>query len=372
MTHRIATILVDRANYGRLRPVMEAIESDPELKQSVFCGGSTVVPGHGDLVNNLPGFHTHALLPVRSSMYESVGSHTRSFGMECQLLKPAAVLIIGDRHEAMGAACAAYYQRIPILHLQGGEVSGTLDDGTRRAITQLATWHVPATIEAGLRLQHQGVRPSDILCIGCPSSDTAKQFKRRRGERVLVIFHPDTTGTGDCASQLDQVLQGLAGQPIDLWQPNLDQGSEEIRRVVQSHESQEDCDIITNLPPEEFYRRLANAKCCVGNSSSFVRDSGFFGTPCILVGGRQLDRQRSYNVIEVAPHAEAIRRAVQGHGAQEFEPSDLYGDGNVAPRVVAALKKKLTPQTKPQETNSCDSLPLFQPKARACGCRVKT
>src|SRR5580692_12109110 len=189
---KICVVLVDRANYGRLKPVMMAIRDHPSLELQCVAAGTMVLERFGrpvDLVKShgLPvdgEIYTELEGSTPSSMAKSVGFATVEFASEFQRLKPDVVLLIGDRYEALAAAIAAAYMNICIVHIQGGEVSGSIDESARHSITKLAHFHFPSTERAAEYLTRMGELPESILGVGCPSSDIARELNRD--------LHPDT------------------------------------------------------------------------------------------------------------------------------------------------------------------------------------
>jgi UDP-hydrolysing UDP-N-acetyl-D-glucosamine 2-epimerase len=366
---KICVVLVDRANYGRLKPIMEAIRDNPRFEIQVLAAGTMVLERFDQPVRVVrnDGFQIDAEVYLElegstpGTMAKSVGFGIVEFAGEFQRLKPDFVVIIGDRYEALSAAIAAAYMNLPIVHLQGGEVSGSIDESARHAISKFAHFHVPATEQAKQYLIRMGEKPETILCVGCPSSDLAKTldrtldpavlFNRGHGAVIdvkkpflLVVFHPTTTEFGGERSQMDAVLAALNElkmQTVLLW-PNIDAGSDHISKAIRDFRNQNDSSwlrTLTNLTPEYYLKVLANTACAVGNSSSFVRDAGFFGTPVALVGGRQRFRECDQNVTHVVPQKEAIAAVIRKQLAVGRYPAGtLYGDGTVAQRFVAKLE----------------------------------
>ena len=366
---RVLTVLVDRANYGRLKPVMRAIAAHPALELRTVCAGSMVLKRFDRPVElvRADGFEVHGEVyielegSVPSTMAKSVGFATIEFASELQKIAPDVLLLIGDRYEALAAALAAAYMNIPILHVQGGEVSGSIDESARHAITKLSQFHFPATKRAAEYVARMGERPETILGVGCPSSDIAKDVPKPSAEMIngrgsgctidvnrpylLCVFHPTTTEHGGEREQMDRLLTALdelAMPTVMLW-PNIDAGSDELSKSVRVFRTQRGSSwlrTLTNLSPEHYLSVLAHAACAVGNSSSFVRDAGYFGTPIVLVGNRQNGREADVHVsrvpIETAAVARTIRTQLE-HG--RYAPSDLYGDGGVAPRIADALSR---------------------------------
>lgn len=365
---KVCVILIDRANYGRLKPVMRAIASHPRLELQVVAGGTMVLerfhqpvevvradgfPVHGEVYMELEG-------STPTTMAKSVGFGIVEFSNELQRLNPDLVLLIGDRYEALAAAIAAAYMNKCIVHLQGGEVSGSVDESARHAISRFAHFHFPSTRRSAEYLIRSGERPDTILGVGCPSSDIARELDRRldpgvlnrRGSGaeidvskpfLLVLFHPTTTEYGGERAQMEQLLSALVElrtQTVLLW-PNIDAGSDHISKAIRTFRDRHRMDglrTLTNLPPEDYLKVLANAACAIGNSSSFVRDASFFGTPVVLVGNRQEGRETDTHVVRVSPVLTEILGAAKQqlkHGA--YKPSTLYGDGLVSQRIAEGL-----------------------------------
>ncbi len=366
---KVCVVLVDRANYGRLKPVMRSIQQRPALELQVVAAGTLVLErfDHPVEIVQRDGFPVDGQIHIElegstpATMAKSVGFGIIEFASEFQRLKPDLVLLIGDRYEALAAAIAAAYMNLTIVHLQGGEVSGSIDESARHAITKLAHFHFPSTLRSREYLIRMGERPETILGVGCPSSDLARQFDRTLAPDVvnsrgagaeidvsrpflLCVFHPTTTEYGGEREQIQAVLDALqvvATQTLLLW-PNIDAGSDHISKAIRVFRTSRDghwLRTLTNLSPENYLKVLASAACCVGNSSSFVRDASYFGTPVVLVGSRQDRRESDTHVCRVAAERTAIVAAVRdqlAHGP--WSPSTLYGDGFVAERIAAAVE----------------------------------
>lgn len=347
---------------------MQAIEADPRLELQTVVAGTMVLERFGSAAEVLAkdGLQLSGRVYMElegntpATMAKSVGLGIMEFTNEYQRLEPDVVVIIGDRYEALGAAVAAAYMNLTLVHIQGGEVSGSIDESTRHAITKFAHYHFPATQRAAEFLVRMGERPETILGIGCPSSDIARTLDPSSPHRdvhstgsgaeinlderfLLTLFHPTTTEYGGEAAQMRAVLDcldELAMPTLMLW-PNIDAGSDHISKEIRAFRARSPkpwLRVVTNLPPEAYLRVLSRASCAIGNSSSFVRDAGYFGTPVVLVGHRQAGRERGEHVVQVEPTFEALRQSVTAqliHG--RFDPIQLYGDGYVSQRIVDGL-----------------------------------
>jgi UDP-hydrolysing UDP-N-acetyl-D-glucosamine 2-epimerase len=373
MKRKVCVVLVDRANYGRMKPVMQAIKERPGLQLQLLVTGTMVLERFDQPVRVVreDGFHVDGEIYIElegstpTTMAKSIGFALIEFASEFHRLKPDVVVLIGDRYEALAAAIAAAYMNITLVHIQGGEVSGSIDESARHAISKFAHFHFPSTARSADFLIRMGERPDTILGTGCPSSDIARALtdpitpdivnSRGSGAEIdvtrpflLVVFHPTTTEYGGEQRQMEIVLSALDSLRIPtvlLW-PNIDAGSDHISKVVRVYRARSDAKwmrALTNLTPENYLKVLAATACAVGNSSSFVRDAGYFGTPVVLVGNRQNGRETDAHVTRVGVEMDAIVATIKkqlAHG--RYPPSTLYGDGKVSPRVAAAIES-LTP-----------------------------
>ena len=249
---KITVVLVDRANYGRMKPVMAAIRDTPELALQVICTGTMVLERFGSPVRIVreDGFDVTSEIHIElegstpTTMAKSVGFAMIEFASEFHRLKPDIVLIIGDRYEALAASMAASYMNLCIAHIQGGEVSGSIDESTRHCITKLSHYHFPSTRRAAEYITRMGERPETVFMVGCPSGDIALKLDRTLPEDIfrkgigaeidsckpylLVAFHPVTTEFGAERDETAQILESLAKikmPTIWLW-PNIDAGAD--------------------------------------------------------------------------------------------------------------------------------------------------
>ena len=398
---KVAVVLVDRANYGRLKPVMQAIQRHPALQLCVIAAGTMILERFDQPVDQVreDGFPVDGEIFIELegskpvTMAKSVGFATIEFASEFQRLQPDIVLVIGDRYEALAAAVAAAYMNLCIVHIQGGEVSGSIDESARHAISKFAHYHFPSTQRSAAYLVRMGERAETILGVGCPGSDIARSLDltlasdiintRGSGKTIdcsspffLVVFHPTTTQYGSEKTQMETLLQALEQlhtQTLLLW-PNIDAGSDHISKTIRVFRDQRRpawLRMLTNLSPENYLKVLSHAAVAIGNSSSFVRDASYFGAPVVLVGDRQDGRETDAHVTRVAVSTSEIVAAVRAqlqHG--RYAPSTLYGDGYVSERIahrLACLSPYVQKRLAYEEpngghgANTLDSLPpLFE------------
>ncbi|MBT4765104.1 UDP-N-acetylglucosamine 2-epimerase (hydrolyzing) [bacterium] len=365
---KITAVLVDRANYGRLKPILEIMRDDCDVELSLVCTGTMLLERFGravDLVKN-DGFDVSEEIyielegSVPSTMAKSIGLAVIELSNAFQRQSPDFVLLIGDRSEALGAAIAAVYQNYCLIHIQGGEITGSIDESARHAITKLAHYHFPSTKQARKNIVQMGERKETVFSYGCPSVDVVSKIRKYPSptilnegvgpelnfakEYLLVLFHPVTTEYSSSEKQMEEVLSAIKElnmQTLLIW-PNIDAGSDgvsqEIRRFREYNNSTQ-LHAYKNFEPEEYIPLLDNAVCAIGNSSSFIRDASFLGTPVVLVGTRQDGRERTKAVIRVVENKDKIVDAVKcqiNHG--RYEASNLYGTVGASTRIVKQIK----------------------------------
>jgi UDP-hydrolysing UDP-N-acetyl-D-glucosamine 2-epimerase len=365
---KITAVLVDRANYGRLKPVLEIIRDDADMELNLVCTGTMLLDRFGmavDLVKN-DGFDVSEEIyielegSVLSTMSKSIGLAVIELSNVFQKQSPDFVLLIGDRSEALGAAIAAVYQNLCLIHIQGGEITGSIDESARHAITKLSHYHFPSTKQAKKNIIQMGEREEYVFSYGCPSVDVVFNSKTNlnvaqyhigvgpildlSNDYLLVLFHPVTTEYSSSEKQMDELLNAIKElnmQTVLIW-PNIDAGADGVSQSIRKFRednNQVKLHAYKNFEPEEYIPLLDNAACAIGNSSSFVRDASFLGTPVVLVGSRQNGREHSDAIIRVKPKKEEVVEKVKvqlKHG--KYKPSTLYGQRGVSKRIVERIK----------------------------------
>ena len=365
---KITTVLVDRANYGRLKPVLEVMRDDSGIELNLVCTGTMLLDRFGKVVDLVKkdGFNVTEEIyielegSVPSTMAKSIGLAVIELSNAFQRQSPDFVLLIGDRSEALGAAIAAVYQNYCLIHIQGGEITGSIDESARHAITKLAHYHFPSTKQAGKNIIQMGERKETVFSYGCPSVDVVSKIRKYPAptllnegvgpelnfakEYLLVLFHPVTTEYSSSEKQMEEVLSAIKElnmQTLLIW-PNIDAGSDGVSQAIRRFREYNHSTLLhayKNFEPEEYIPLLDNAVCAIGNSSSFIRDASFLGTPVVLVGTRQDGRERTKAVIRVVENKDKIVDAVKyqiNHG--RYEASNLYGTVGVSTRIVKQIK----------------------------------
>ncbi len=368
----VCVIVGSRANYGSIKSAMRAIAAHPDLHLQLVVGASALLDRFGSVVDVIEadGFKPDAKVTMivegetPSTMAKSTGLGLIELPTVFDHLKPDIVISVGDRFETMATAVAASYMNIPVAHTMGGEVSGTIDESIRHAVTKLAHVHFPANTQAAERIIRMGENPSTVHVVGCPRVDLVAEIVRADGalgsvewlERegagahitldkpfLLVSQHPVTTEYGDGERQIAETLAALDElhmPTIMLW-PNADAGSEDIARGMRKFREQRNPEYIRfykNFPIDTYVRLMISCACAVGNSSAPLREGAFVGVPTVNIGTRQCGRDRGTNVVDVGYDRAQIVEAVKRQIAHGRYPSDhLYGDGEAGPRIASVI-----------------------------------
>ncbi len=275
-------------------------------------------------------------------------------------LKPDILMVIADRYEALALAQAGVFTNCRIAHLEGGEVSGSIDERIRHAVTKLSHYHLVSSEDAAQRIVLLGEYPESVRIVGSPSfdllSDTECDGRRRLQDRLsamsdidltkpflLVSQHPVVTEYDDAQAQYDVLANAVLALNLPtvwIW-PNNDAGAQYVRRPLARLKSEAPgspvC-VLAGIPIEEYGAALKGTVCLLGNSSSGIRESAFLGTPVVNIGSRQTGRDRGANVVDVPCETAAITGAVRKQIANgRYKPDFRYGDGAAGLKIAAFL-----------------------------------
>lgn len=359
---KITFAIGSRANYGSSRSVIERLRQEHQVH--AVCYSTAILDRYGNVSAEVEKLcpvtriATHVEGETPDSAAQSIALAGSLVGGFLSATRPDVVWCVGDRYEVGPVAYAAHVLGIKVAHSMGGEVSGTIDDKIRHSITQLATWHFVATEKAGLRVHAMlGEGPQRIHVVGCPRIDVAADVRDRmavndhgRKDYILVMFHPDVDHWQEAGAQMKAVLDGVDAAwdgDVHLFWPNSDPGAAAIVQAVRERKRP----YITHrsLPDEEYYALLAGARCAVGNSSSFLREGAFLGTPAVIVGNRQAGREtrpdgnRFVDAMATEMPESCWRRMAtcisEVLSDPRPEPSTLYGSGDAAERIAAVLRE---------------------------------
>lgn len=377
---KVAVVITARASYSRFKTALHAIKEHEGLELSLIVAASALLGRYGNALKIMEqdGFAIDARIYNAIEGGDLAGQvKTTGLGM-IELsnafvnLQPDMVVTIADRYETMATAIAASYMNIPLVHMQGGEVTGNIDEKVRHAITKLADLHLVATKAAADRISKMGEAPESIFVTGCPSLDLAVPVNNSNGKLpfeiygkyggvgsqprlekgyLVVMQHPVTTEYQQSRQHIEETLLAIRdlGIPALWFWPNIDAGSDGtsngIRAFREIHKPA-NIHFFKNMEPVDFLYLLKSSTALVGNSSVGIRECSFMGVPVINIGPRQEGRERAENVVDVGYDREAIKQAITRQRQHGHYPSEsTYGIGNAGKRIAEILH-----QTNPSST----------------------
>ncbi|HBP88692.1 MAG TPA: UDP-N-acetylglucosamine 2-epimerase [Nitrospirales bacterium] len=384
MKRKVCVVITARPSYSRIRSALEAIKQHSDLELQIVVAASALLERYGraEQVIEEEGFHidrrVYMILegenPVTSA--KSTGLGLAELATVFSDLRPDMVITIADRFETMATAVCAAYMNIPLVHVQGGEITGSIDEKVRHAVTKLADIHLVSTQKAAERVIRMGEHPNRVFVTGCPSIDLAKRaienptltldtiFEKYGGvgprfgisqQYLVVMQHPVTTEYSQARRHIEETLHAI--KQIDmptLWfWPNVDAGSDGTStgiRAFREHHTLPHIHFFKNMPPDDFIQVLHHSTCLIGNSSVGIRECAFLGTPVVNIGSRQTGRDRGHNVVDADYARKDIIIAIEKQmAAGNYPPDSLYGKGdagqtiaNLLPHIELGIEKRLT------------------------------
>ena len=356
-----------RGGFNALLPTMLRIADDPELELQVILTDMHL----SDLFGRTLEYAKEKIKVTKTvdigqtgatprERTEALGRCLTGMAQALDELKPDIVLILGDRSETLTTAFAALQLRIPVAHIQGGEISGNIDGIQRHAITKLAHIHFAETEEARKRILQLGEEEWRVhrsgapyidfikLKLYTPAGEVRKKFGLGADEKFLLILqHPVTTEPELSHQHMKEVLAAVkeSGLRAICAYPCSDQGYQGIINALEEIRSDKQFSVHKNIPAEDFIGLQATASALVGNSSAGIYEAPYIYCPAVNVGKRQDSRARESNVIDVPPEKDAILAGIQKaltdknfHAALR-KPHGIYGDGTAHEKITAVLKE---------------------------------
>ncbi len=358
---RICYVSGTRADFGLMARTLLMAKESAHLDLSICVTGMHLSPLYGFTVREIreSGLRIAREIPVLmdgssgAMMAKAIGQEIVGMVETFEAEKPDFVLLLGDRGEMLAGAVAAIHLNIPIIHIHGGERTGTVDEPIRHAISKLAHYHFVATHDARERLVHMGELPKNIFVTGAPGLDELLNITRRSKKELfqevkldetlplaLVVFHPVVQEASEAGRQIKQIMNAVLKANVQALclMPNADAGGQSIREVLKTCVGASGIRIVTHLPRSEFISWMAVADVMVGNSSSGIIEAASLGLWAVNVGDRQHNRERSGNVIDVKPDERAVHSAIL-HALRVGRKSwtNIYGSGNAAEKIVQLL-----------------------------------
>lgn len=372
---KICVLIGSRANYSSIKNLLYELKKNRKIKLILIVFSSAVLDKYGRVADIIKkdGFkineeiYNHLDGETPLTMSKSTGLAIIELSSSFLKHKPDIVLTIGDRYETMATAISATYLNIPLAHTMGGEVSGTIDESIRHAITKFSHIHFPASRDAYNRILRLGENKKNVFLVGCPRIDEVKKILNQKisintiekslyttgvGKKfhlnqkfLLFSQHPVTTEYYLSDKHIKSTLLAIKKinlPTIGLW-PNADAGSAEMSKVIRKFREigfTNNIYFFKNLDLNIYINLMNLTSCLIGNSSSAIREGAYIGTPSVNIGTRQNGRERAKNVIDCNNDSKNIFKAINKQiQTKKYKSSNIYGDGNSAKKISKILSK---------------------------------
>mgnify|MGYP001586546458 CR=1 FL=1 len=330
---KILYISGTRADYGLMRQTLFSIKKNPRLELEIAVAGMHLMPEFGKTINEIKKdkFKIHKVNAIyekdsKESMASFIGELIQLLVERIIKIKPDVILLLGDRAEMLAGAVAGAYLTIPIGHIHGGDVSSTIDDVARNAITKISNVHFPATKKSAERIIKMGEEKWRVHIVGTPGLDDLLKPKLIPAEEIakiykldlskpilLVVQHSVTAEINQAAIHMEETMlaiKKLGYQTIIIY-PNSDAGGREMIKIIEKYRKYPFIRIYKNIPRVDYSSLLRVASVMIGNSSSGIIEAPSFYLPVVNIGTRQLGRERAGNIIDADYKKEAIKKAIE-------------------------------------------------------------
>ena len=369
----IFVVITARPSYSRIKSFLKELKKSKNYTLKIVLASSALVRNFGDLrkIMNEDGFDVDFEI---FNMMSPNGLLSMSKTTSLQLYelatlfikeKPDAVVSIADRFETIATSIAASYSNIPLIHIQGGEITGNIDEKTRHANTKLADLHLVTTDLARKRVIQMGEQPKNVYNCGCPSIDLAKEAIENKynvkevidsylgignlkeeyfNNYIVLLQHPTTNNFNKSEFEITITLESCLkyNKQVYVFWPNADAGTDGTSkgiRLFREKYNPNNFKFFRNFKPGDFIRLLHKADFLIGNSSVGIREASYLKIPTINIGDRQLNRDRGSNVIDCNYDYNQITNCITRILENKFtiDSNLIYGDGNAAKKMVKAM-----------------------------------
>ena len=361
MLRKVLYVTGTRADYGLMHETLKSLNEDENIHLDIVATGMHLMDEFGYSVDEIKkdNFNLHIINQTfkkddEASMSGFIGKLTIDLTDLMSELKPDVVLLLGDRGEMLAGAIVASYLQIPIAHIHGGDVSSTVDDSTRHAITKLSNIHFAATEKSASRIRQMGENPNNIFVVGAPGLDSIIKYRENIDENYLkdkyditkdfaiVLQHPVSLEVEKASNQIQETLDAILSTDyqVILIYPNADAGGRSMIEKINEY----DVDAYKNIPHDDFIGLLSLASVLIGNSSSGIIESSSFKLPVINIGTRQQGREKAENVIDVDYNCDEILYALKFIESEDYKKQlenciNPYGDGKACERICKILNE---------------------------------
>lgn len=365
---KICFVITSGIHYSRSKLILDALRKRNDVELQIVVAASAVLPTYSQTLEllNDDGFVCDAKItmvieggsPV--AMAKTTGLGIIDFSTAFENLKPDIVVIRGDRYEVIAPTIAAAYLNVMVAHIEGGDVTGTIDESVRHAVTKLAHVHFTTNDLSRRRVVRMGEDPRYVFDVGGPDLELVARNHFRVSNALVnrlgvgdivdvnkpflvVMQHPVTTERGENRTHIEETLHAIhsLGIPTIWFWPNVDAGTDEVSKGMRAFRENiglHHVRFLKYLPPDEFIGLLKKAACLVGNSSSGIKECSYLGTPVVNIGTRQRYRLRAENVTDVGYERSEIRAAIErqiAHG--RYQESRIYYKKDTSKRISEIL-----------------------------------
>lgn len=358
---KILFITGTRADYGKMKYLMQAVEKEEQFELYIYICGMHLLPQYGNTYNGIvnegyKNVHIARGINYTSDMSVNLGNTITNLSGYVHDMQPDMIVVHGDRIDALAGAIVGALNNIWVAHIEGGEISGTIDESIRHAVSKFAHFHFVANGDAAKRLIQLGEKKDNIFEIGSPDidvmlSDTLPDFeevkrwyKLRFDKYAIVIYHPVTTEVGELAVKVNNLMEALkeSNHKYVIIYPNNDTGTEVIISCIEQVRNTEQFEVFKTLKFEYFLTLLKNADFIIGNSSVGVREACVYGIPAIDIGNRQKNRYKTdiiKNIRHCGESKDEIAEAIRNISNTRYKvPSSVFGKGNSTELFMKILK----------------------------------
>jgi len=363
-------VITSHIHYGRSKLILSELKQRKDVELQIVVGGSGLLRNYGEVLLHLEkdGFKSDAEVMMTFeggnsiAMAKTAGIGISEFATAFQNLKPDIVVVRGDRYEILSAVIAAAYLNISVAHIEGGDVTGTIDESVRHAVTKLSHIHFATNEHSKERILRMGEDPQYVFNVGCPETEyiarnnfkiSNKLFNRwgvgdvidTTTPYIMVMAHPVTTEIDENRKNTEVLLRAIfeINIPTIWFWPNVDAGTDSVSkamRVFREKYKPPHMRFVRYLASEEFVGLLGRASCLVGNSSAGIKECSFLGVPVVNIGTRQNGRMRAQNVLDVGYNKSEIKRALTKQlSVGKYEPSHIYYQPNTSKKITDTLAK---------------------------------
>ena len=356
---KILFVTGTRADFGKLKPLMVALENHPGFDPHIFVTGMHMHEKYGFTLREVEKTGFKKIFPFinytsEASMDLTLAKTIEGISSFVRENRPDLIVVHGDRVEPLAGAVVGALNNILVAHIEGGEVSGTVDELLRHAVSKMSHIHFASNEEAKRRLMQLGEDPDAIWVIGSPDidimfsedlptiEDAKGHYDLEFDRYAIAAFHPVTTEIENLAQDAEQFVEALikSGDNYIVIYPNNDLGSELILNAYTRLEGNERFRVIPSIRFEYFLTLLKNAEYIIGNSSAGVREAPYYGVPTINIGSRQTKRAEGPSIFNCSSETESVMSMISSvKSAASFPPIGGFGNGNSTPLFVEALRE---------------------------------